>query len=66
VFGGKTIHDFPANSCKAYVFRTDEKKTPNEATLKETKNFIPGLAGNYTSNSLLCNLGEVSFLRETY
>jgi len=66
IFGGRNIYGFSPKSCKGWVLRVEEKRGSNNADLIESRNFIPGLAGNFNQNSILTHAGDILFLRESY
>jgi len=66
VFGGQNTNGFSPKSCHGWVLKVEDKRGSNNAELIETKNFIPGLAGSFNSNSLLTHAGDIVFLRESY
>ena len=65
IFGGKNMYGFAPKMCKGWILKVEDKRGSNNAELVESKNFLPGLAGNFNGNSVLTHAGDIIFLRES-
>jgi len=66
IFGGRTSSGFPAKVNKGYVLKIEDKRRSTTAEILQTKNFVSGLAGNFSQNTMIAHEGEILFLRESY
>jgi len=66
LFGGRTSSGFPSRSNKGFAVKIEDKRRSTTAEIIQTKNFVSGLAGNFSQNHIIAHSGDILFVRESY
>jgi hypothetical protein len=66
LFGGRTGSGFPSRSNKGFAVKIEDKRRSTTAEIIQTKNFVSGLAGNFSQNHIIAHSGDILFVRESY
>jgi len=65
LFGGRTSSGFPSRSNKGFAVKIEDKRRSTTAEIIQTKNFVSGLAGNFSQNHIIAHSGDILFVRES-